>query len=300
MTHLHALSRSRGYFLRREALAEGVDDRRLYVGLRNGSLVRIRQGAYCPADVWQELSFADQHLARAGATYDLTPGDVALSHVSALALYQCPLWQAPLNQVHLSRLDGACARREAGVVHHRRALEEGDVHELNGRLVTAPTRTTLDALTLMSIDSGMVSGDAMINRGLTTIDDLYATKMAINSWPNTRILEITLRLLDGLSESPGETRSRHLFWRMHLPRPTLQVKIFDDQGHLVAVCDFGWPELGVYGEFDGRIKYGRLLKRGQQPGDVVFEEKQREDAIRRATGGTMVRFTWHDLHAASP
>ncbi len=34
------------------------------------------------------------------------------------------------------------------------------------------------------------------------------------------------------------------------------------------------------GEFDGRIKYGRLLRPGQEAGDAVFEEKRREDAIR--------------------
>ena len=35
---------------------------------------------------------------------------------------------------------------------------------------------------------------------------------------------------------------------------------------------------------------GRLLKPGQDPGDVVFAEKRREDAVRRTTNGIMVRF----------
>ena len=108
-----------------------------------------------------------------------------------------------------------------------------------------------------------------------------------------------LRLLDGGSQSVGESLESYLFWRMHLPRPELQYRVYDRHGELIGITDFAWPEHGVYGEFDGKVKYGRLLKPGQDPGDVVFAEKRREDLIRGATGGIMVRHTWADLHPAS-
>ena len=50
----------------------------------------------------------------------------------------------------------------------------------------------------------------------------------------------------------------------------------------------------MLGEFDGRVKYGRLLRPGQEPGDAVFEEKRREDAIRDEGWG-VVRWVWSDL-----
>jgi hypothetical protein len=50
----------------------------------------------------------------------------------------------------------------------------------------------------------------------------------------------------------------------------------------------------VVGEFDGRVKYGRLLRPGQDPGDAVFEEKRREDALR-AEDWAVVRWTWADV-----
>ena len=62
----------------------------------------------------------------------------------------------------------------------------------------------------------------------------------------------------------------------------------------MAYSDFGWPEQRTVGEFDGKVKYGRLLKPGQDPGDAVFEEKLREDAFR-ARGWEVVRWTWTDL-----
>ena len=44
------------------------------------------------------------------------------------------------------------------------------------------------------------------------------------------------------------------------------------------------------------IKYGRLLKPGQSVGEVVMDEKNREDRLREVTGWSMIRFTWSDLH----
>ena len=43
--------------------------------------------------------------------------------------------------------------------------------------------------------------------------------------------------------------------------------------------DFCWKEQRTIGEFDGKIKYGRLLKPGQSLEEVIFE-KVREDALR--------------------
>ena len=79
----------------------------------------------------------------------------------------------------------------------------------------------------------------------------------------------------------------------------MQFKVYDSGGHLVATTDFGWPDAGVYAEFDGQVKYGRLLQPGQSAGDAVFAEKRREDLIRAATGGTVVRLVWSELHPQS-
>ena len=61
-------------------------------------------------------------------------------------------------------------------------------------------------------------------------------------------------------------------------------------------CDFGWPEFKVLGEFDGKKKYGELLRRpGQTAEDVLIEEKRREDRLR-SLGWIVVRWMWSDLH----
>jgi hypothetical protein len=101
-------------------------------------------------------------------------------------------------------------------------------------------------------------------------------------------------MADGRADSPGESRSRHLFFAAGLPAPELQFTVLE-HGRLVGITDFAWQEHGLLGEFDGRVKYGRGLKPGQEPSDAVFAEKRREDLLREVTGFTMVRIIWSDL-----
>ena len=93
-------------------------------------------------------------------------------------------------------------------------------------------------------------------------------------------------------QSVGESRSRvAIVARAGLPAPVLQlpVRLALD----IAYSDFGWPKHRTVVEFDG-IKYGRLLRPGQEPGDAVYAEKLSEDAIR-AQDWEVVRWTCTDL-----
>jgi hypothetical protein len=83
-----------------------------------------------------------------------------------------------------------------------------------------------------------------------------------------------------------------LIARFQVPTPVLQWEV-PTRGR-AGRTDFAWPEQRTVGEFDGRIKYGRLLRPGQQPGDAVFAEKLRDDAIRDA-GFRVVRWVWDEL-----
>ncbi len=109
-------------------------------------------------------------------------------------------------------------------------------------------------------------------------------------------LQITVRLARHGAQSIGESLGRHLMWTQHLPEPQLQFKVYDEVGNLIGITDFAWPEFGLLGEFDGKIKYGRLLKDGETASDVVVREKEREDRIREVTRWLMIRYVWRDLY----
>ena len=103
-----------------------------------------------------------------------------------------------------------------------------------------------------------------------------------------------LGFLDGCSESVGESRSRVALAALGFDVPRLQAALLDADGRFLGRVDFLFDDADVVGEFDGKIKYGKYLREGQDPGDAVFAEKQREDAIRDA-GWEVVRWTWKDL-----
>ena len=64
----------------------------------------------------------------------------------------------------------------------------------------------------------------------------------------------------------------------------------------MARVDFAWPELGVFVEFDGKVKYEALLKPGRVSRRMwSIREKRREERIVELTGWTCIRVTWSDL-----
>lgn len=78
-----------------------------------------------------------------------------------------------------------------------------------------------------------------------------------------------------------------------MPEPQYEIK--DANGRVVARVDFAWPELGVFLEFDGMVKYQKPLREGETASDVVVREKQRQDLICRLTGWRCIRIVWADL-----
>lgn len=291
---LRAIAELHGVFLRREALAMGCDDTQLRHSVLAGVLKRVRHGCYCFADQWPERP-EDQHLVRAKAVLRVTPGPVAFSHTTSLILQGVDVWGADLSRVHVTRLDQGAGRRLRDVTHHVGAVPETELTEVGGLLVTNTARAVLEAASVLNIEKGLVVADSALHKELCTADEVLHRFDEINHWPGSRRLQIVVRMMDGLRESPGETRSAYLFWMYGLPKPVYQWEVHDEHGQLVGTTDFAWVEQKVMGEFDGKVKYGRLLKPGQSPSEVVFAEKQREDRLRELTGFTMRRMVWSDL-----
>lgn len=291
---LRSIERQHGVFLRPELLDLGYDDKMIRVAIREREWVRVRNGAYCFRDTWLAADEVARHWIRARAVMRVQGGRVVLSHVSSLVAQGLPVWGADLSTIHVSRIDGGASRREGDVRHHKGRITDGDLVERDGLLMTAAPRAVLESATVLSVQSGLVSADAALHQRLVTPDDLARGYEALSQWPGAQTLQLVVRLADGRSASPGESRSRYLFWSQGLPTPDLQFDVYEN-GVLVGTCDFAWPAHRVFGEFDGKVKYGRLLAPGQSPGDAVFAEKRREDRIREITGWSMIRFVWDDL-----
>ncbi|KAJ1684238.1 hypothetical protein LUZ63_020531 [Rhynchospora breviuscula] len=292
---LDTLADERGVFTTRDALAAGLDDRDVTRAVRSGEWHRIRRGAFVAGPTWAAADPEARHLIRAAAVHRSYGDRVAFSHVTAALLHGLSVWDVDLNRVHVTRLDGGAGRTEPDVVHHEGlCLSDGDVGRRGSSLVTAPARAALECGLLGDTERAVVVLDSAL-RLTTTPLELASAYDLVQHWPGARHLEIAVRMADARAESVGESRARWLFRVAGLPAPQLQHPVRDARGVLLGTTDFAWPENGALGEFDGRVKYGRLLLPGQDPGSVVFAEKQREDAIRRETGWVLVRLVWSDL-----
>ncbi len=285
-----------GVFLRREAEALGYHDHAMAKLVKSGVWKRVRRGAYTFGDSWATLEPNERFGLLCRAAVRQANTEVVLSHFGSANEWGTPLWGVSLAEVDLTRADGKTGRHEAGIRQHRGKIIEGDVVIRNGLKVMSPTRTGLELTTVLDVEHATVEIDNLLHRGLTTLEQLSRRYQSMDRWPETLRTDLILRLVDGRSESVGETRSRHLCWAQHLPAPIPNYPIRDRSGRVIHRVDLAWPELGLFLEFDGKVKYERHLKDGESVSDSVLREKQREQLICELTGWRCIRIVWADLY----
>jgi hypothetical protein len=294
MDPLRIIAQTQGFFTRAQAHESGAGDRDVVRLVRRGVWHRIRRGYYTFTDLWRAADDTERHRIRSRAVLHSLGDKVCLSHVSALVEHGVATWGMDLSRVHVTRLDKGAGRVEGDVVHHVGRSLADDIVEVDGRRVMVADRALIEAASRASNESALVSFESALYQRRATHDALQARFDQMQHWPHTQHLHVPVRMASDRSQSVGESRGNWLFWTYRIPRPQQQFEVYDADGVLRGTCDWGWPEQEVLGEFDGEHKYGRLLEPGQQPGDVVFAEKQREDLLRRITGFVMVRFVWAD------
>jgi hypothetical protein len=260
--------------------------------LRDGSLTRLRRGAYAWPD--GDLSPEASHVLLLAATWAQLRAPATVSHVSAAVLHQLPVWTDHLARVHLTRPRTGGGKDGNLLRVHTSALPPDQVVVLGGMSTTSSARTVADLGRTLPLEQAVAAADTAARAGLGE-EALSAVLAGCAGWPGIARALLVARLMDGRSESAGESVSRVRMHQAGLPTPVPQFVVHDDRGQFIARCDFGWPDHGVVGEFDGRSKYGRLLRPGQDVTDVVYREKLREDALRDLDL-RMVRWTWPDLY----
>ncbi|MGY1685848.1 type IV toxin-antitoxin system AbiEi family antitoxin domain-containing protein [Geodermatophilus sp. SYSU D00867] len=279
-----------GPLLRRsEALAAGLSDDELARAVRRGELIRIRRGAYL-----DPTAGLPRHHALVLATAPALRDGSVVSHASAAVLHGLPLWRVAPGRVHVTRRPPAAGSGSARVHLHVARLAEDELVLVDGVLLTGLARTVVDLARSVPFESAVVTADGALAAGGVTREELTACLQRTGPVPGSRRAARVVAFADGRSGSVGESRSRVLLHRLGLPSPDLQVRLLRPDRSLVGRCDFGWRAHRTVGEFDGRVKY--RADEGQDPGDVVFREKLREDEIRDS-GWEVARWTWADLDA---
>ncbi|WP_237737157.1 hypothetical protein [Rhodococcus sp. 21391] len=265
---------------------------------RGGGRIKRRTTVHC-APIGEHVAVVDGHSLTlpTRTVVDLArtlPFEQAVVMGDAAVVYGLPLWKTPLDGVHLTR-----NRRGGGRIKRRTTVHCAPIGEhvavVDGHSLTLPTRTVVDLARTLPFEQAVVMGDAAVRRFGVDREDLEAELARAARRHGVDAARRVVRFLSGHSESVGESRSRVMLSRAGLPLPSQQGEVFEPGGRRIGRVDFHFDGI-VLGEFDGRVKYGRLLKPGQSPGDAVFAEKQREDALRDL-GFQVVRWTWDDLES---
>ncbi|WP_433664943.1 hypothetical protein ACQPW1_23960 [Nocardia sp. CA-128927] len=182
---------------------------------------------------------------------------------------------------------------------HSSPFDETELTIVDGLRVLSPARTVVDLARTSPFEEAVVVGDAAMREYRLTTNDLLESLEHWPRRPGAAKARRAIVFMDARSESPGESRSRVRMHLAGLPKPELQHVVTDVQANFLARVDFALPEFGIVGEFDGRAKYGRLLRPDTTPAQAVYEEKLREDALR-AQDLQVLRWTLPDLDHFHP
>jgi hypothetical protein len=279
-----------------QLISQGFTPTEIEQSQRRGRLTRVRPGAYTAAPD-EALDAADRHRQLIEATIPQLSAEATLSYTSAAVLHGLPVWADDLRTVHLTRpRTGGGGKRRSWVTMHAQPLDPADVTIVDGIAVTSLERTIFDLARTLSYERSVAAGDRALALGMA-MDVLAEMLDRGRRWQGINQARRTAAFIDGRAESAGESVSRVRCAQFGLPAPQPQLAVLLPN-QTTVYGDLGWPEFMTIGEFDGRVKYEKLLRPGESPTDVVLREKRREDRLR-ALGWQIVRWVWEDLRQFS-
>jgi hypothetical protein len=279
---------------RLECLKDGFTDRDLARQLSTGKLKRLRHGVYWTPE---DLPFVEHHKTLVRSTLSLVSPDAVVSHWSAAAIHGLPLRTSDLERVSLTNPSGGNGRRTRCLYVRKAVVDADEWVAVDGMRVTSLARTVSDLARQLPREWGVIAADAALHSGLDRIL-LGEQLLRYPRWHGIGKAQGVVEFADSRAESPGESLSRVRMAQFGIPRPELQYEIWDGDT-FVARSDFAWPEYNLIGEFDGAIKYGKLLQPGETAVDVVMREKRRDENLRRM-GFWVVHWDWDAAWQGSP
>lgn len=210
-----------------EAAAVGLDPQRL----RLLDFQRLSRGIYAPRS--EEVGLAQ----RAKTHLDMTP-EAWVSHRSAAAIQRLwiPSWLDNHELLHLSKPAHLPRVRRQGVVGHRVRIRPGEIHDLDGLLITSPGRTWLDLGAELTPAALVALGDQLIRRPRPEFEDgrvePYETQHSLAEMlaahPKMKGVARCREALADMrvgSDSPAETALRLALMAHGFPEPVLQYRL---------------------------------------------------------------------------
>lgn len=166
-------------------------------------------------------------------------------------------------------LNHANPRAPAGVMTRQETLDNNEVVDIDGLLVTSVERTVFDLARFGSVAEAVGRLDALARAVEFKADDVLELSECHPGAPGRLWVPDVLDLVDAGAQSMQES-----YWRMRIlaggfPRPQTQLPVLRPDGYSYYYLDMGWQDLGVAAEYDG--EQHRLVDR-QYTNDILRSE----------------------------
>ncbi len=289
-----------------QALACGLSLEEVRRRIRRGEWIVLRRGIYAVAATAQAserarhaVDVAGALLSYEGTDFAAAPTDplvvpVAAGHRSAALLWNLPAPkpERPPGEVPatgteegprlisgrtIDLVSSGRGRRTSryGVRLRPACLPAGHLARIGVLPVTSRARTAVDLARQLTWRQAVAVGDAALHAGCTEAD-LHQAAAFCARWPGGGQAVRMAAFADGRAESPVESLARVVLAELGFPAPDLQVVLFV-AGGLEVRLDLLFRQYRTALEIDGKVKYTDPYG---PAGNVVWEEKLREDAIR--------------------
>lgn len=265
-----------GMLTRRFLLATDSRQRQVSREAAAGELARVARGIYVAPTIWENAGPTERHVLLVAGVVQRPGWRGVVSHESAAALLGWPRVTPYPTRVQVTDPFRESSRSSPLIRWHAAEVDDSEVVQIDGMLVTNSIRTLRDVLTTAHRVDAVALADFALARGIVPRLDARSLGITPGSRGSRRAQD-AIEFADPGAETPGESQSRVVIDELGFPAPQTQVW-FDLADGRRARVDFWWPDEGVVGEFDGKVKYTRS---GQNTAETVYREKRREDGIRR-------------------
>ena len=203
-----------------------------------------------------------------------------VSGPSAAVVHGLDLPEPPL-LIHLTVPRNSSRGTRSGLRVTRRDLLPGDVVSVDGLPVLGPLPTLIDIARRSSLTEAVVAADCALRHGVVGSVDIADACRAARGNGATRVQALP-GLIDPRAMSALESLCRLLLVLAGLPAPVTQLEVRDEDGTLVGMVDFGWPEARLLLETDGFAWHRERAD--------YRKDRERANAYARL-GGTLLRVT---------
>ncbi len=192
----------------------------------------------------------------------------------------------PCDPIELTIPEPIGSSRRAGANVRRAVLAREEIVLRRSLPTTSALRTVVDLGGRDPLTEGVVAADLFLHAQLITVAELRAYVAAHPGAKGIARLRRVVDLADPKAESVMESRLRMLLVLDGLPRPEVQVSIYDDQGRFLGRPDLLYPVQRLAIEYDGGNHRDRLV-----------DDDRRQNGLVGA-GFRLLRFTAVDVYGA--